>query len=72
MCVACDGLYLKMDPPLSLPWEESKTGSPILLWGGATQVGIQAIQLAKLAGCEPIIVSASKTVGFSSFHSLIR
>jgi NADPH:quinone reductase-like Zn-dependent oxidoreductase len=32
------------------------------LWGGATQVGVQAIQLAKLAGCSPIIVTASKKV----------
>jgi NADPH:quinone reductase-like Zn-dependent oxidoreductase len=51
-----------MDPPLSLPWEEKESEWPILLWGGATQVGIQAIQLAKLAGCSPIIVPASKKV----------
>jgi NADPH:quinone reductase-like Zn-dependent oxidoreductase len=51
-----------MDPPLSLPWEEKKSEWPILLWGGVTQVGVQAIQLAKLAWCSPIIVTASKKV----------
>jgi NADPH:quinone reductase-like Zn-dependent oxidoreductase len=51
-----------MNPPLSFPWEDKKNDWPILLWGGATQVGIQAIQLAKLAGCNPIIVTASKKV----------
>jgi NADPH:quinone reductase-like Zn-dependent oxidoreductase len=51
-----------MDPALSLPWEEKKSDWPILLWGGASQVGIQAIQFAKLAGCSPIIVTASKKV----------
>lgn len=32
---------------------------PILIWGGASTVGVAAIQLAKLAGLKPIIVTAS-------------
>ncbi|KAI1611229.1 hypothetical protein EDD36DRAFT_497140 [Exophiala viscosa] len=57
-CTACDGLYNRMQPPLPLPWEQ-KCDWPILLWGGSSQVGIQAIQFAKISGCSPIIVTAS-------------
>ncbi|KAK7883690.1 hypothetical protein LTR67_010979 [Exophiala xenobiotica] len=57
-CTACDGLYNRMRPPLPLPWEQ-KCDWPILLWGGSSQVGIQAIQFANFSGCSPIIVTAS-------------
>lgn len=33
---------------------------PILIWGGASYVGVQTIQTAKLAGFNPIITTASK------------
>jgi hypothetical protein len=56
-----------MDPALSLPREEKKSNWPILLWGGTTQVDVQAMQLAKLAGCSPIIVTASKKVSCNRF-----
>lgn len=60
-CTAGDGLYNKMRPPLPLPWEKP-CDWPILLWGGSSQVGIQAIQLAKFSGCNPIIATASPKV----------
>ncbi|EPQ52564.1 GroES-like protein [Gloeophyllum trabeum ATCC 11539] len=48
---------------LTPPWEESGrgkyAGKPILIFGGATSVGQYAIQLAKLSGFSPIIVTAS-------------
>jgi NADPH:quinone reductase-like Zn-dependent oxidoreductase len=39
-----------------------KSDWPILLWGGASQGSVQATQLPKLAGCAPIIVTASEKV----------
>jgi threonine dehydrogenase-like Zn-dependent dehydrogenase len=36
-----------------------KEQKPILVWGGAGAVGTAAIQLAKAAGCSPIITTAS-------------
>lgn len=58
---ACDGLYNRLEPPLPLPWEIG-CGTPILLWGASSQVGIQAIQFAKFSGCHPIIATASPKV----------
>ncbi|KAF6812404.1 alcohol dehydrogenase, partial [Colletotrichum musicola] len=37
----------------------SAAGRAILIWGGATAVGVSAIQLAKLAGFNPIFATAS-------------
>lgn len=37
----------------------SKEQNPILIWGGAGGVGVAAIQLAKAAGCNPIVTIAS-------------
>ncbi|KAL3484345.1 hypothetical protein BJX62DRAFT_244033 [Aspergillus germanicus] len=55
---ACCALYNRLRPPLPLPWDAG-CGSPILLWGASSQVGIQAIQFAKFSGCRPIIATAS-------------
>ncbi|EMD31737.1 hypothetical protein CERSUDRAFT_100200 [Gelatoporia subvermispora B] len=48
---------------LPLPWEESGrgkfAGKPFVLFGGATSVGQYSIQLAKLSGLSPVIVTAS-------------
>ncbi|TFK53686.1 GroES-like protein [Heliocybe sulcata] len=44
------------------PWEDGRgkyAGKPILIFGGATSVGQYVIQLAKLSGFSPIIVTAS-------------
>ncbi|KAL0941496.1 alcohol dehydrogenase [Colletotrichum truncatum] len=35
------------------------TNHPIIIWGGASSVGVAAIKLAKVAGFNPIIVTAS-------------
>lgn len=40
------------------PKSEHETGG-ILIWGGATSVGTAAVQLARAAGCNPIITTAS-------------
>ncbi|KAF4875224.1 Trans-enoyl reductase fsdC [Colletotrichum siamense] len=37
----------------------SPAGRPILIWGGATNVGVSAIQLSKQLGFSPILVTAS-------------
>ncbi|KAI0705980.1 GroES-like protein [Cerioporus squamosus] len=47
---------------LSPPWEDGRgkySGKSILILGGATQVGLFAIQFAKLSGYNPIITTAS-------------
>ncbi|KIP06232.1 hypothetical protein PHLGIDRAFT_24661 [Phlebiopsis gigantea 11061_1 CR5-6] len=49
---------------LSPPWDEGGRGKyadqPIFVLGGSTSVGQHVIQLAKLSGFSPIIVTASK------------
>jgi threonine dehydrogenase-like Zn-dependent dehydrogenase len=51
---AADGLINQLGLKLG-----SKEQNPILIWGGAGSVGSAAIQLAKAAGCYPIITTAS-------------
>ena len=62
LCTAADALYNKMDPVLPLPGTGEVCGWPILIWGGSSQVGIQAIQLAKQSGCNPVITTSSPKV----------
>src|ERR1700740_3133097 len=62
LCTAADALYNKMDPVLPLPGSGQVFGWPILIWGGSSQVGIQAIQLAKQSGCDPVITTSSPKV----------
>lgn len=62
LCTAADALYNKMDPVLPLPGTGEVCGWPILIWGGSSQVGIQAIQLAKQSGCDPVITTSSPKV----------
>ncbi|KZV75111.1 GroES-like protein [Peniophora sp. CONT] len=49
---------------LEAPWTDAGkgkySGKPILIMGGSTSVGQYAIQLAKLSGFSPIIVTASQ------------
>ncbi|KAF6816584.1 alcohol dehydrogenase [Colletotrichum plurivorum] len=45
-------------PEANVPGSSAK-GRAILIWGGATAVGVSAIQLAKLAGFNPIFATAS-------------
>lgn len=52
---AADALFNQLG--LELGSEEK---NPILIWGGAGAVGVAAIQLAKAAGCYPIVTVASE------------
>lgn len=51
---AADALFNQLGLELG-----SKEQNPILIWGGAGGVGVAAIQLAKAAGCNPIVTIAS-------------
>jgi NADPH:quinone reductase-like Zn-dependent oxidoreductase len=62
LCTAADALYNKMEPVLPLPGGGGGCGWPIVIWGGSSQVGVQAIQLAKQSGCTPIITTSSPKV----------
>ncbi|KAH6868921.1 hypothetical protein B0T10DRAFT_534029 [Thelonectria olida] len=58
---AADALFNVMEipfKPLDCPGEEPIQNG-ILIWGGASGVGAAAIQLAKAAGLDPIITTAS-------------
>ncbi|KAL4731832.1 hypothetical protein ACLX1H_000824 [Fusarium chlamydosporum] len=58
---AMDGLFNVLRygfPPADIPGH-SPTNEPILIWGGAGAVGQATIQLAKAAGFNPIITTAS-------------
>ncbi|KAG8966253.1 hypothetical protein FRC03_012264 [Tulasnella sp. 419] len=50
LSTAVYGLYHKLDLPT--PWEPAKEPFPIVIWSGATSVGIFAIRLAKLSGLQ--------------------
>lgn len=39
---------------------DDATGKAILIWGGGSNVGAAAVQIAKAAGFDPILVTASK------------
>jgi NADPH:quinone reductase-like Zn-dependent oxidoreductase len=54
------GLFLKDQLALQLPTEPraKPTGKAVLIWGGATSVGCNAIQLAVAAGYEVITTSS--------------
>lgn len=58
---AADGLFNTLGfgfPAAGLDGDDAR-GQPILIWGGASSVGLAAIQLAKEAGFYPIIATAS-------------
>ncbi|KAM5344604.1 hypothetical protein ACJ41O_013139 [Fusarium nematophilum] len=58
---AIDGLFncLAYGFPAAKLGGADATGQPILIWGGATSVGLAAIQIAKAVGFSPIFVTAS-------------
>ncbi|OLN97833.1 hypothetical protein CCHL11_02610 [Colletotrichum chlorophyti] len=57
---AADGLYnvFGLPVPGQKPDGQFKAG-PILIWGGATSVGLSMVQLARASGAFPIFVTAS-------------
>ncbi|PMD45573.1 NAD(P)-binding protein [Hyaloscypha variabilis F] len=57
---AADGLFNQLGLSGGGVLGEELDGEPILIWGGATSVGVAAIQLAKAAGLSPILTTASK------------
>lgn len=61
MQTAADALFNMLDfgfPPAGVEGR-SPAGVPILIWGGASTVGLATIQLAKVAGFSPIFAVAS-------------
>jgi hypothetical protein len=58
---AIDALFnmLEFGFPLAGLSGDSPINVPILIWGGSSVVGQAAIQLAKMAGCYPILTTAS-------------
>jgi NADPH:quinone reductase-like Zn-dependent oxidoreductase len=61
LCTAGDAIYNKMRPPIPMP-DEKPCGRPVLIWGAGSQVGMNAVQLAKKGGCKPVIATASPQV----------
>ncbi|KAH8594255.1 hypothetical protein B0O99DRAFT_687896 [Bisporella sp. PMI_857] len=57
---AADALFNQLEFSAGTVLGEEPTRRPILIWGGATSVGVAAIQLAKAAGLSPILTTASK------------
>lgn len=58
---AVDGIFNCLGfgfPPAAVSGDDA-TGKAILIWGGASSVGIAAIQVAKAAGFSPIFTTAS-------------
>lgn len=59
---AAAGLFNQGHLGLQLPTEpaQASTGKAVLVWGGASSVGLAAIQLTKAAGYEVLTTSSSK------------
>ncbi|KAK4704786.1 hypothetical protein P7C70_g1422, partial [Phenoliferia sp. Uapishka_3] len=55
---AVQALYFRHGLPQ--PTKPLKTSEPFLVWGGATSVGLYAVQLAKLSGYEVIATASPK------------
>ncbi len=53
--------YLAMAPPSAAP---APTGQTLLVWGGSTSVGANAIQLAVAAGYDVIVTASPHNFGF--------
>ena len=47
-------------PSLNAPQEKKRTGTSVLIWGGSSAVGSNAIQLAKAAGMEVLATSSPR------------
>lgn len=65
VCTAASGLFQKDYLALQHPTVPPKpTGETVLIWGGATSVGCNAIQLAVAAGYEVITTSSPKNFDY--------
>jgi len=58
LSTAVQALYFRLQLPT--PWAPAKEAFPILIWGGATAVGIYAIKLAKLSGLQVATTASPK------------
>ena len=63
---AADALFNQLELPFSVLGDE-EIKRPMLIWGGSTNVGVAAIQLANAAGLFPIFVTAS-----TKHHATLR
>lgn len=58
---AADALFNQLELPFGiLGGEVPATGQAVLIWGGASNVGAAAIQIARAAGLNPILTTASR------------
>ncbi|KAF9894792.1 hypothetical protein FE257_004413 [Aspergillus nanangensis] len=56
---AADALFNQLELPFDTSSSQKEATTPLLIWGGSSAVGCAAIQLAKEAGCFPILTTAS-------------
>ncbi|KAI9725724.1 MAG: hypothetical protein M1828_002607 [Chrysothrix sp. TS-e1954] len=65
LCTAASGLFPKDYLALPHPTLNPKpTGTTLLIWGGSTSVGSNAIQLARAAGCEVITTCSPRNFDY--------
>ncbi|GAA5997180.1 zinc-binding alcohol dehydrogenase family protein [Rhodotorula paludigena] len=55
---AIQALFFRL--PIGTPWSPNQEGEPFLVWGGATSVGLYAIQLLKLSGYTVVTTASEK------------
>lgn len=61
LSTACSGMYQENWLNLQLPTPDAKpTGEVVLVWGGSSSVGTNAVQLARNSGYEVIATASSK------------
>ncbi|KAL3417688.1 zinc-binding dehydrogenase [Phlyctema vagabunda] len=69
LCTAACGMFQKDFLALNYPSHSPEpTGETLLVWGGSTSVGINAIQLAVAAGYEVIATASPKNFDFVKKH----
>ncbi|KAK3320580.1 zinc-binding dehydrogenase [Cercophora scortea] len=56
--------YLALNPPIPSLADRKPTGKAVLVWGGSTSVGSNAVQLASAAGYEVISTSSPRNFAY--------